>query len=160
MKTLFLMRNAKANKDAPGPDEERPLSKRGLKDSLKMAEMLKEKALCPDYVLTSSARRTRETAYTMLLVASGELTIRSTRALYMAEAPDILRVVQQVGGDAGCLMIVGHNPGLESFLQYLTGQVESLPTAAIASLEVPVESWSALTLETVVEKYTVWRPKK
>lgn len=160
MKTLLLMRHAKSSKDAKGPDEDRPLAKRGVKDALKMAELLKEKELLPDYVLTSSARRSRETAYAILPISNAELAIKSTKALYMAEAPEILKAVQQVSDDSCCLMLVGHNPGLESFLQYMTGKVDSLPTAAIACLVLPIDAWSALTLETAADKYELWKPKK
>ena len=47
-------------------------------------------------------------------------------------------------------MIVGHNPGFEALVEYLTGQVivappsmPAFPTAALAHLEMP-DDWSRL----------------
>lgn len=160
MKTLLLMRHAKSNKDSKAPDLDRPLSKRGEKDAEKMADLLVEKQLLPNYLLTSSARRSRETANPILNRITGNITFKSTQALYMAEAPDILAVVQTVEDNPDCLMIVGHNPGLESFLQYLCGEVESLSPAAIACLTLPIDAWSDLTLDVRATQYEVWRPKK
>lgn len=159
MKKLLLMRHAKS-KEAKGPDQARPLAKRGEKDAHKMAELLEEKSLLPDYLLISSARRTRETAGAVLARMEGELVLKSSQCLYMAEAPEILDAAQQVDDGAACLMIIGHNPGLESFLQYLTGAVDSLPTASVACLELPIDHWQDLTLETAPTRYDIWKPKK
>jgi phosphohistidine phosphatase len=160
MKTLLLMRHAKSSKDSKAPDQERPLSKRGEKEAEKMADLLVDKKLFPNYLLASSARRSRETAKPILSRIPGDLTFKTTQALYMAEAPDILSVVHSVDDGPDCLMIVGHNPGLESFLQYLSGEVESLPPAAIACLTLPVDAWRDLTLDIQATQYEIWKPKK
>jgi phosphohistidine phosphatase len=56
-------------------------------------------------------------------------------------------------------MVVGHNPGLETLLQILTDHVESLPTGAIAYLELPIRSWKALSKDLVVNLKKLWRPR-
>jgi phosphohistidine phosphatase len=57
-------------------------------------------------------------------------------------------------------MVIGHNPGLETLLQLLSGQIESLPTAVIAHLALPVQHWTELTAETNGEIIDIWRPKE
>jgi phosphohistidine phosphatase len=51
------------------------------------------------------------------------------------------------------VMVIGHNPGLESLLQHLTGEVESLSTANITFLELPIEHMSNLSLNTLIVKW-------
>jgi phosphohistidine phosphatase SixA len=42
-------------------------------------------------------------------------------------------------------MLVGHNPGMEDFIRYLTGELEPMPTAAIAVMSLEVDSWAGVT---------------
>ncbi len=42
-------------------------------------------------------------------------------------------------------MLVGHNPGIEGFIRYLTGDIEPMPTAAVAVVSLDIESWAAAT---------------
>ena len=63
MKTLILVRHAKsAWPDISLPDYERPLETQGIEDSNQMGKYLKTKLTKPDYIITSGAKRTLETA--------------------------------------------------------------------------------------------------
>ena len=63
MKTLILVRHAKsAWPDVSVPDYERPLEIQGVEDSNQMGKYLKTKMAPPDYIITSGATRTLETA--------------------------------------------------------------------------------------------------
>ncbi len=42
------------------------------------------------------------------------------------------------------VMLIGHNPGMEGLIYYLTGAVEPMPTAAIATIELSNENWSEI----------------
>ncbi|MFM7854987.1 MAG: SixA phosphatase family protein, partial [Flammeovirgaceae bacterium] len=64
MKKLYIIRHAKSSWDEPDlADFERPLSDRGKRDAPRMAKRLKEKRLTPDAVLTSPARRAKNTCH-------------------------------------------------------------------------------------------------
>jgi phosphohistidine phosphatase SixA len=39
-------------------------------------------------------------------------------------------------------MMVGHNPGFEGFVSLLTGNQESMPTAAVAVIDLNIDKWS------------------
>jgi phosphohistidine phosphatase len=161
MKELFLMRHAKSSwKNSKLADPERPLTRRGEKDAEKMADLLKEKKLLPDVILTSTARRARETAGSVLKACRGEITYIVTEALYMAETRAIIECLQKKGGDAQRVLVIGHNPGLEMLLQYLTGQVESLPTSSIVSLQLPIDDWSQMNVENCATAFDKWTPKE
>ena len=57
-------------------------------------------------------------------------------------------------------MIVGHNPDLEYFLDYLTDSGESMPTAAIACVELPLDAWDELDEDIEGKLVEIWRPKE
>ena len=63
MKKLFLIRHAKSSwEDLRLDDFDRPLNKRGEKDAPFMAELLKEKNIIPDLIISSPSLRTKLTA--------------------------------------------------------------------------------------------------
>ena len=63
MKTLLIMRHGKSSWDDPKlADRERPLTKRGVKSSLTIGELVAEKELVPQRIISSTAVRAIETA--------------------------------------------------------------------------------------------------
>ena len=62
MKSLLLLRHAKSSwKEAELADHERPLNKRGRADAPRMGRLLMEQDLVPDLILSSTAKRARQT---------------------------------------------------------------------------------------------------
>jgi phosphohistidine phosphatase len=162
MKTLLLMRHGKSSwRETKHQDDDklRPLTKKGEKDAHKMCELLEENNLFPQVILTSTACRARATANVFLDHCRGEIIFIALDDLYMAEPPAILEALNVIPDRAERAMVIGHNPGLECLLQFLTGAVESLPTASVAYLELPTDSWSDLSIGTIVEKWEKWKPK-
>ena len=154
------MRHAKSSwKEAEIPDHERPLKKRGYKDAEKMGKLLKNKKLIPDLIISSTAERAEKTADEVAKASKYENEIVFTDSLYMAEPSDIMNALKEHAKKQKCVMIIGHNPGLEAFLQILTGKVESLPTASIAYLTVKIDKWSDLSGDNEIKLKNLWRPK-
>ena len=58
------------------------------------------------------------------------------------------------------VMIVGHNPGQENLIGELTGRDERFPTAALARIDLPIDTWQDLTLSVGGELVHLWRPKE
>ena len=62
MKTLYLLRHAKSSwDDSRVSDFDRPLNNRGRREAEKIAEYMKENKYIPEYIICSTAKRTRET---------------------------------------------------------------------------------------------------
>ncbi|HKS28395.1 MAG TPA: histidine phosphatase family protein [Pyrinomonadaceae bacterium] len=145
MKTLLLLRHAKSSwKNPELRDFDRPLNKRGLKAAPLMGEFMKERRLRPDLVISSPAVRARQTA--ALAVESGELQteLRYDERIYEADVPALLKVVSQIDEAAETAMIVGHNPGLQELLRFLTDEDYEFPTAALALVSLKMDKWSAV----------------
>ncbi|MCC6146076.1 MAG: histidine phosphatase family protein [Anaerolineaceae bacterium] len=160
MKTLLLMRHAKSSWKEEGiPDYERPLNKRGLKDAPRMGKLLFEKELTPQSILSSSALRARLTAE--LLVESSQFAGEANflDSFYLAEADVYLKKLTTLPDVIERMLIIGHNPGLEGLLQIFSGRLESLSTAAIAHLVLPIKNWAEINGDTRGDLIALWRPR-
>jgi len=130
MHRLILMRHAQAETSAPsgGGDEARPLSAAGRAEALLMGRALAERGLKPDLALVSGAVRTRQT-WEQMHDAFGDVEVRDEAALYNAGSDVIRRFVENSEDEAGCLLILAHNPGVHVLAaEYL---IESAASPAV-----------------------------
>lgn len=134
---LVLMRHAKSSWDSGAPDDHsRPLNDRGRRDAPRIADALLERAWAPDFVLSSSAQRTRET-WAHMEARLGARPSRFTRALYGADLEELLGELAGTPAEARCVLALGHNPGWEDALTRLSGRDLGMTTANAALLEAP-----------------------
>ena len=160
MKTLLLLRHAKASKDTGGPDHDRPLNDRGNRDAPRIGTLLREPSLLPDLIISSTATRARQTAQAVAESCGyhGSLDLRDD--LYMARPAAFTRVLRGLDDDRERVLVVAHNPGLEEFLEDLTGTPETLPTAALAHLTLSIDSWKLFESTTPAQLQHLWRPRE
>ena len=161
MKTLLILRHAKSSWGNAGlGDHDRPLNKRGKLDAPRMGELLGREDLCPDQIITSSAKRAVRTAQ---LVAEGcgyMAEILQTRDFYHGESDDFVEYLAAYDLEVKTIMVVGHNPGMEALLYDLTGESAYLTTANIAHVELPISAWRDLTERVAGKMLNLWRPKE
>jgi phosphohistidine phosphatase len=162
MKTLLVLRHAKSSwNDTALDDHERPLNTRGRQDGPRMGELVRKHRLTPDIIVSSDAVRARRTAETVAKAAryAGEILLEPL--LYLASPPGILAVLRTVRErNAGTVMIVGHNPGLEELVAQMTGEQQDLPTATLAQIGLPIDRWRDLKVSTRGTLLDLWRPKE
>jgi len=160
MKTLILMRHAKSSwKDHNISDVDRPLKKRGKKDTQAMAKIMLEKELIPQKIMVSSAKRARRTAEILVEETKVNIAVELLDQLYMAEIPFYVDLIKSIPDELERVMLIGHNPGLESLVQMFSNQIESLPAGAMAVLSLPLKSWKDLTPETKGDLVDLYKPK-
>lgn len=151
MKTLFILRHAKSSHDDPRlHDHDRPLAKRGRKATKKMARLLDQEGLWPDLILCSTAERAEQTAKRVINASDGGFQgrIRFVGDLYAFDAGSYVEVLRELKDGPDRVMIVGHNPGLESLIHFLSGEWHRFPTAALARLELDIDDWPRLDHDT------------
>ena len=142
-KTLIIMRHAKSSWDNPGlADYDRPLNKRGLRDASRMAQWLSESELIPDQVIASAACRANQTASIVTNELALETEIFETRDLYLSDYDAYLEQVSYLPNNVETVLVIGHNPTMESLVYLLSGESVSMPTAAIAVIQLPIDTWS------------------
>lgn len=143
MLQLVLMRHAKSGWDDPAlADIDRPLADRGKKDAPRIARWLAERSCVPQRILCSPARRTQETAQRVIGEWPEKVELCVERALYLAHAEEILRMVRCTDSGVARLMVIGHNPGIGVLVYQLGGRVEpKFPTAAVAIFKIDADDW-------------------
>jgi phosphohistidine phosphatase len=160
MKSVLLMRHAKSSwKDTKLKDHERPLNKRGKKDAPAMGKLICERELVSELILSSSAKRAMQTVEGVIECMGYKGKVESLDELYMAEPTDIINCLKKVSDEVDRVMLVGHNPGLESLLQIWSNQIIGMPTGTVAYVVLPLKSWDEVTLTTEVEVVEFWRPE-
>ncbi|MER8848125.1 MULTISPECIES: SixA phosphatase family protein [Mesorhizobium] len=155
MKQLLLLRHAKSSWDDPDLDDfDRPLAERGLKAARLIGRELAARDWLPDQVLVSPALRTRDTWRLVAAELPVHPRVAFAEALYDAAAADILSQLRKADPSSGCLLVLGHNPGLEELAKRLAGSgseakarkrlEKKFPTAALARF-VLEDDWSGLS---------------
>jgi phosphohistidine phosphatase len=138
MKTLYLVRHAKSSWDDPSlNDQQRPLNKRGHKAALLMGERLKQRSVTVEQIVSSPALRALTTArYLADAIAYEQKDIIIERELYFSGVDEMLALLHDCDPDIESLMLVGHNPDMTSFSNFLCGYHSSnMPTCAISTIQ-------------------------
>jgi phosphohistidine phosphatase SixA len=147
---IILLRHAHADSAVAGQDDmARVLSLRGEAEADAAGEWLKRHAASPDRVLCSPAARSRETCE-RVLAALGYSDLRSEARIYDATPATLIRVLDE-HADAGSVLLVGHNPGLENLVALMTeGASDSgrgIPPAGVVWMTLPNGSLEPGTAE-------------
>jgi phosphohistidine phosphatase len=139
---LYLLRHAKSSwKDASLRDFERPLKGRGRDAAEQIGKRLAAEKPHPQLVICSPAVRTRETADIVLKSSNLKADITFDERIYEASLRDLLQVIADIPGDKQVAMMIGHNPGFEELVAFLSGEHRHMPTCALAKIGLEVASW-------------------
>ena len=145
MKTLYVLRHAKSSwENQNQTDFERPLNERGLQTAPRIGKLMRAQKFIPDLIVSSPAARARITAEMVRDAASFRAEIQFDERIYEAAIKNLFEVLGRISNNAGSLLLVGHNPGLENLVERLTGEFRLMPTAALAVIELNIEEWSEI----------------
>jgi phosphohistidine phosphatase len=143
--TLMLLRHAKAKRPEDGVEDfDRKLSKRGREAATELGRLLRRERVIPELALVSSAKRTRQSWERVAEELGAAVPAREMRALYLAAPSRLLEAVRRAPRDVSRLMVVGHNPGIETLCAQLTGEQREFPTCALAIVAFDGDDWSAI----------------
>lgn len=149
---LVVVRHAKSSwGDVALPDHDRPLAARGVAALAPLRDHLGD-GPPPDLVLCSTARRAIATLDGVRPALPPRAPVVVEPAIYGATAAGLLRLLRGVDDEIGCVLLIGHNPGLEDLVLLVAGNDDrslraqvaaKFPTAAAATL-VHERSWAEL----------------
>jgi phosphohistidine phosphatase len=151
---LLLMRHAKSVESAEsGKDFDRSLAPQGAEATKTIGKWLKKNSYRPDRVICSPALRTKQTCQLLLEVLGiAEHDVIWVTEVYNASLNDLLFIVDKHGKGVCTLLIIGHNPGLDQLLCYLSKDPppvnvsgKLLTTAALAIFDYGSEAISTKT---------------
>jgi phosphohistidine phosphatase len=138
LKRLYIVRHADAGNPAEwiGPDEERPLSSKGVKQAARLASSLVAAGTNVGSLRTSPARRCTETC----AVIAAALETTATIDEHLANGPTaahIAKLLSRRGQDA--LLLVGHQPHLGNLIAELTG-IAAIPVEKGSMIRIDIEA--------------------
>ena len=160
-KTLLVMRHAKSSWKTLGiSDHERPLNRRGERDAVEMAKFLKSAQIDIGRIAASTARRADQTAKALIKTIDGLKPdqLESRDDFYLAAPRAYLDYLKALDDSVSTVILIGHNPGLESLVEFLGGRWETMTTAAIACFDCSASSWSDADPSEFRLDH-MWRPK-
>ncbi len=152
MKTLTILRHAKSSwGDANLVDHDRPLNARGKRDAPIMAARMAVFGIRPSLILSSSARRAWSTAKEVAKELSYPAEfLQREHDLYHAGVSRLLDVLAEQDTGFNNILLVGHNPGLTDFANYLVPDLtDNIPTCGYLSVNFELDNWNLKDAESV-----------
>ena len=145
-RTLIMVRHAKSSWANPlQSDFDRPLNDRGKTDAPAMGEKLKKLGISPDLIVSSTAKRTRQTAK-KLAAALGydEEAIKWEEKLYHCIPSVLEEVIYEASDKVKTLLIVAHNPGITEFVNQIAPpfSVDNMTTCGVVGAHISTKEWN------------------
>jgi phosphohistidine phosphatase len=125
-------------------DFERPLKGRGREAAEQMGEFLASKKVNISTLIGSPSVRTRETIDIILRHARLSVEPLFDQRIYEASLATLAQIVSEIPADKKTAMLVGHNPGMEDLLAFLTHESKHMPTCALARISLDGVSWKEI----------------
>ena len=156
MKKLHLIRHGKSSwKEIELNDIDRPLKKRGIKNSKEIATSLVQSNTKPEVVFTSPAVRAFETAKIIsetLELSNDQLVVNDK--LYMPDFPNFLKCILYLDDQFSEVLMVGHEPSLSAIINHFTkSTIDKVITASLTTLEFQAENWKDISAGNLTTAY-------
>ena len=150
VRELLILRHGKSDWSTNDSDFSRSLKDRGKRNAQQIGNWLAEHNLQPEIIISSPAERALTTAE-KACKAMGYDTgiIHTNKKMYEADVEDLLQVLSEIPDKKKRVLLVGHNPGMEDLLIYLSKELiipddgKILPTAALAHIKIN-QSWQKI----------------
>jgi len=150
MKRLILIRHAKSSWSEPGlSDRDRPLNARGRTAAEKIGRWLADNGHAPGQVLSSPARRCRETWERIAAQLNAPPEPELIDRLYLADPDEMLATLKAAA--EGSVVMLGHMPGIGEFARALRRDppprhdiFRKYPTGGMLILDFAADSWESI----------------
>ena len=155
-KTLYLIRHSYAEKSSGNNDEQRHLTLEGQSTVRALGRHLINQNFNPDIILCSSAVRTRETAVNLVEeLEISERLVEYKDIIYNASVRELLQVLNELPESHNEVVIIGHNPTITFFGEYLSNSIiGNMEPAGIVTIKIDKLNWSEVSQGTgIFESY-------
>lgn len=147
IRTLAILRHAKADNPPGVLDVDRPLTPRGHADATAAGAWLTNRGILPELVICSPSRRTRETWHGVALGLGAAPVVMYERSVYAGEVDDLMALVNEVDPEVSTVVLIGHNPGVSQLSARLDpsgADADGLRTCGLAvhRSETPWSAWA------------------
>ena len=119
-----------------------------------------EHQLIPDWIVCSTAVRACETTELLTAQIKHVPPVDFRSELYLAPPKAYVLALTELNDNVETVLVVGHNPGLESWVEMLGEEEVRFPTAALAHFQLPIDSWSEINTKPHGKLKLLWYPKE
>lgn len=154
---LHLMRHAQsAERQGSQLDQARELSSTGMREAAAMGHFLKKNNYPLDLIVSSGAKRAESTSIILHGILNLSSEIKIHEAVYQASVRNLLEVTNHFEEEFRNILLVGHNPYISYFAEFLTkAEIGSLEPAGIVSIRFDINTWTEVSEGTgSLENYT------
>ncbi len=149
MRKILIIRHAEAESPGQIADFDRKLTQKGIDKANEIGQILLQKGITPDFIGTSSAVRTLETANIIASNLGFAIeNIHQDKYLYIATTKDLVTYIQNIDYKHHTIIIVGHNP----YISYLTEKLSGVNLGSVSPCSTTcityenVGSWGEIAL--------------
>ena len=152
---IFVLRHGKAVQHGYDNDFERGLNKKGVAQINQIGWILAhDKKVNIDAILSSEARRTKETALIMNhYLHCPSITFDSD--LYLCDANTIFEKLSLMGDSLKTVLYIGHNNGISNFVSKLTEEPVILSTGNLIEIDLELNQISLISSGTGILKSNI-----
>ncbi len=157
-KTLFIVRHAIAKQTESGEkDIDRELASEGLQQSSRLGSYIYENNTDISGIVCSSAKRAIQTAE----LISDQINFNISKIiidpeLFEASVRILFNKVCSFNNEWNEVMIVGHNPVLSYFVEYLTGHYfDGMESGSLVKISCGVDDWGLVSQDNATFEYYV-----
>lgn len=149
--TLYVVRHAKAQDRALYmTDHDRQLVTEGIVAATKVGRYLDGKAVRPDVIISSTAPRAKDTAKIVAeQLGFDPVRIQLDESLFGGGPKAYLAAINALPAGVQSVMVVGHNPDVSYFVEYLTHEdIGSMSKGAVVAISFEDLDWSHVSSRT------------
>ena len=148
MKKLYIVRHAlKELEQLDQDDYDRALSQSGIDDARIMAQRLATKGISADLIVSSPAKRTKETSEIFAEALNYDKSIMYNEVLYMAYVNELIETITYTFDTVDTMILIAHNPSLTALAITLVGLKEKIAMGGIVEVEFDCDSWIDISKE-------------
>lgn len=147
MKTVYIVRHAKSSWEYKGIDDiDRPLKKRGIKDSYLLSDVLSKKINRPDVFITSSASRALSTAVIFCNNFGYPLSnLQINKSLYSFSDGYLVKTIKALDDEFDSAIIFSHDHGINDFVnKYGNEFIPHVPTCGVIAIQFDNSHWKSI----------------
>jgi phosphohistidine phosphatase len=144
---LYLLRHAQsADKQHGQRDIDRELTSQGMREAATIGHFLKKNNYEVNLIISSAAMRAQATAALIHGILNIEPEFVIEDELYEASVRNFLQLTCGLDDDFKNILMIGHNPYISYFAEYLTkAEIGSMATAGLVSVRFEISKWSEVT---------------
>lgn len=149
--TLYIVRHAKAeDRSLFMTDHSRELTSDGIIAAARMGRYLYQKQVRPDIIISSTAPRAKDTAQVIAeQIGFDPSQIQLNDTLYEGGAKAYMAAVNALPAGTQSAMIVGHNPDVSYFAEFLTHEdIGSMSKGAVVAVSFSDVDWPEVSSRT------------